>query len=640
MNIVELSAVHPSTIGKGKFGLGIFDDSFMPGLKKLAMAIRIAGGTPAIQLWHAGRQINSQDVFTDYIVAPSPIQCPVCKEKPRELSILEIEELIDAYGDAALRAKEAGFEAIELHGAHGYLICQFLSHYSNKRDDKYGGSIINRTRFATEIINNVKEKTGYKFPLIFRLSSEEYVDDGLEIEQVKQISKILENAGVDALHISAGNYESFHYAVPPMDVPVALNVKRAAAIKEIVSIPVIVAGRINDPLLADRIISDNQADFVSIGRGQLADPDFCNKAMNDDFDDILKCIACNQGCIERLFYEKKHTSCLLNPACGREKEFNVKYTDKSLKILIAGGGPGGLEAAKLLASIGHKVILCERSNNFGGQFGFSGIIPDKEIFSETAQKMEKQAREAGALLRTQTEVDNKLIDEINPDIVLIATGSKPIIPDIPIKDNNIENSNNIYHQNIITAIDVIKGLQSVKSHVAIIGGGITGIEVAENLAKQGKKVTILEISDKVARDLGPTREPFLLEKIKKLGIVVYTNTKAISINGSSIEVEIEGIRRKLDGIGSVVFACGVKPENKLEEILKNKKFQYYVIGDADKPGNALDAIWAAADLFLKIGNTNSEFKLDSEKLSKESISDLASEIARQIKIELKIDDKI
>ncbi len=639
LSIVELSGIHPSTIGNGKFGLGIFDDKFIPGLKKLSSAINIAGGTPAIQIWHAGRQINSQDVFTGHIVAPSPIPCPVCKEKPKELTILEIEELVDAYGDAALRAKEAGFKAVEIHGAHGYLICQFLSCYSNKRDDRYGGSIASRTRFATEIIKNIKGKTGNMFPLIFRLSSEEYVDGGLDIEQVKQISKILESSGVDALHVSAGNYETFHYVVPSVDVPAALNVKRAAAIKEAVNIPVIVAGRINDPLMADKIISGGQADYISVGRGQLADPDFCNKSINGDFDSILKCIACNQGCIDRLFFEKKHISCLLNPACGREKEFDLKPVKTPRKILIAGGGPGGLEAAKLLALAGHRVSLYERSSSFGGQLALSGIIPGKEIFSEAVQTMAGLAKKAGASLKIQTEVNRSVIDEAGPDIIIIATGSNPLIPDIVIKGNAGEYIGSDYPENIITVSDILKGIKSVKGHIAIIGGGTTGMEAAEYLAGQGKKVTVLETGDEVAGDIGPLRKPFLLEKIKKFGIDIYTNTKCISIDGSSIEVEIKGLKKRLEGIDSVVFACGVRSENNLEEMLKNSRYKFYIIGDAGRPGKAIDAIWAAADLVLKICNSNFKPGPGSGKLSEEAISGLVTEITRQVKLELNIDDK-
>jgi 2,4-dienoyl-CoA reductase-like NADH-dependent reductase (Old Yellow Enzyme family)/thioredoxin reductase len=636
LNIVELAAVHPSTIGKGKFGIGIFDDKFIPGLKELSLAIKIGGGMPAIQLWHAGRQINSQDVITDYIVAPSAIPCPVCKEKPKELTIFEIEELIDSFGDAALRAKEAGFEAVEVHGAHGYLICQFLSSYSNKRDDKYGGSMENRARFAVEIVKNIKAKTGYRFPLLFRLSSEEYVEGGIDIKQAIQISRILESSGVDALHISAGNYESLHYIVPPLDVPVAFNVKRAAAIKEVVSIPVIVAGRINDPLLADKIISDDQADFVSIGRGQLADPDFCIKALNDDFDSILKCIACNQGCIDRVLFEKEDISCLLNPACGREKEFTFKPAKKQLKVLVAGGGPGGLEAAKLLSSAGHKVILCEKSSSFGGQFALAGIVPGKDAVSDAVLKMRDLAKKAGALLMMTTEVDQRVIEEIKPDIMIIATGSNPFIQDISANDNNGKFVDASYSGNIVTAHDILKGVKNVKQNVAIIGGGITGIETAKFLATQGKKVMVMEIHNEIARDLDPLSRPFLLEKIKKLGIFIYTNTKFISINGSSIEVETEGHRRSFDGIESVVFACGVKPESDLKEIFKNSNLQYYVIGDANRPGNALDAIWAAADLTLKICNANSEREPEPEIFSKETISDLTAEITRQIKLKLNI----
>ncbi len=468
LSIVEISGVHKTTMGNGRFGLGIYDDKFIPGLKKLAKAIKDAGGVPAIQLWHAGRQINSLDVISGYIVAPSPIPCPVCKEMPRQLSIREINELVESFGDAAARAKEAGFEAVEIHGAHGYLICQFLSGYSNKRDDNYNGSIEKRSRFAVEIIRDIRAKTNSFFPVLFRLSAEEFVEGGININEARQIAKILENAGVDAIHVSAGNYQSLHYVVPPMDTATAFNAERALMIKEVVNIPVIVAARINDPLTADKLISDGKADFTAIGRGQLADPEFCNKALNDDFLKILKCIACNQGCFDRLFYEKKHISCLLNPACGREKEFlfyrqlpefagtNIaknasgaesaeKISGKAefkmfsctqleipKKILIAGAGPAGLTAATILSDFGFKVIICEKSNNVGGQFRLGSIAPGKEVIADALSAMQLMAEKSGVEIRFQTEVELGVIEGINPDIIIIATGSAPVITRNPL----------------------------------------------------------------------------------------------------------------------------------------------------------------------------------------------------------------
>ncbi len=634
LSIVEISGVHPTTMGNGKFGLGLYDDKFIPGLRELARAIKNAGGVPAIQLWHAGRQINGADVFSGYIVAPSPIPCPVCHETPRQLDFNQIKELVESFGDAAARAKEAGFEAVEIHGAHGYLICQFLSGYSNKRDDMYGGILEKRTRFAVEIVRDIRTKTSNYFPIIFRLSADEFVDGGINIGEAKQIVKILERTGVDAVHVSAGNYQSLHYIVPPMDVPVAFNAERAAIIKREISIPVIVAGRINDPLTADKIISASNADFTAVGRGQLADPEFCNKASDDDFSSILKCIACNQGCFDKLFYEKKHISCLINPVCGYERQFSFysqgspdynkeepgkMYPDKpckiSKKILVAGAGPAGLTAAAILAKSGFQVILCEKSNVAGGQFRLGSMAPDKEIIAEAISTMKVLAEKSGVEIRFQTEVNRNIIEKIHPDVVIIATGSTPVIPDIPyilneryISDNPLVSDN--IHASVqapviscdgkpivpVTSHDVLNGNVSVKQNVAIIGGGITGVETAEFLAKQGKKIIIIEMKQEIAEELSPLRKCFLDEKIKRLKIAIYTGTECTGIGRDFIEIEKNGTKIRLGITESVVFACGTRSENKLEEILKGSQYTFYVTSDALKPGKAIDAISTAAEL--------------------------------------------
>lgn len=650
MNIVEISGVHPTTMGNGKLGLGIYDDKFIPGLKELAASIKNAGGVPAIQLWHAGRQINSKDVLSGYIVAPSSIPCPVCREVPRELNWYELNDIIESFGDGAARAREAGFEAVEVHGAHGYLICQFLSKYSNKREDMYGGSLENRTRFATEIIKNIRSKTSRDFPIIFRLSADEYVEDGIFIGEAMEIAKIMESAGVNAIHVSAGNYQTLQYIFPPMDIAAGFNVYRASAIREVIKIPVIAVGRINDPVLGNKIIAEGKADFVSVGRGQLTDPDFCNKALNDDFDSILKCIACNQGCIDRLFFEKTYVSCLLNPSCGREEDFltiNTKRTARPIKILVAGGGPAGLEASKLLAKNGHKVILCEKSDGPGGQFILGSLAPDKEIVGKSALKMADLARRAGVEFRLKTEVGREVIEEINPDLVIVASGSIPVIPAF-LQKTVFESS----EQKISTATahDILRGEKTTGQNVAVIGGGTTGIEVAEFLAAQGKNITVIEMSSEIAAGISPTRRPFLFKKIKDLNIEVFTGAKCTHIGRGFIEAEINGIKKRFESIETVVFACGVVPEDSLSGLLEKEGIPYFITGDASKPSNALDAIWSAADLALKICKENNiagvfesgqdAMQYQSEtfqgEVSHEIVSKIADEIARQLKLKLNI----
>ncbi len=584
MNIVEIAAVHPTSYVPKV--LGIFDDKYLPGLERLASAIKEAGGKACLQLWHAGRQVNSIQTGLP-IVSPSPIPCPLCQEMPKELTAEEIAELVSSYGDAALRAKKAGFDAVELHGAHGYLINQFLSPYSNHRTDQYGGSFENRMRFALDALKDIREKVGEDYPVLFRMDSDEMVDGGLTLDDALKIAKVLEVSGVNALHVSIGVYQTVYYTIPTVDMPVAFNVDAAAAVKSAVNIPVITVGRINDPLVAEKVLEAGKADFVSVGRGQIADPEFCNKSMEDNFDSITKCIGCIQGCFDVIFGSglTQPAGCLLNPAVGFEKDFDGLKTETPKKVLIAGGGPGGMEAALLLKKKGHEVILCEKDSKLGGQFFIAGIAPRKAEFTKAAVSLGERTVAEGVEIRLQTLVTPKLIEEINPDYVIVATGAEPIIPEIKGMDGG----------SVFSAHDVLKGIGKTGEHVAVIGGGLVGLETAEFLAKQKKTVTVVEMLDDVAKDMGFIRKVVTSQHLQDAGIQILTGAKCMEIKGTEVTVEKDGKAQLLKGIDTVVIAVGSRSDNQLEEYLKNSKYDYCVIGDAMKARKALDAIREAAE---------------------------------------------
>lgn len=584
--IVEFTAVNRS--GKGAYTPGAFDDKFIPGLTRLARAIREAGGKSCLQIAHPGRQQNSVSTGMP-IVAPSPIPCPLCQEMPRELTTEEVKCFVSDFGDAALRAKKSGFDAVEIHGAHGYLINQFMSPYSNKRTDEYGGSFLNRARFALEVINNVREKVGPDFPVLYKIGAEELVQGGLTIEDAIEVAKIIEKAGIDALTVSMGVYETVRYSVQPIDVPVAFNMENASVIKSVVSIPVAAIGRINDTLIAEKILDEGKADYVAIGRGQIADPEFVNKTMRGDIDEIVKCVGCLQGCGDNASFGLPIT-CLRNPSAGLENEYIVKPAQVKKKILIVGGGPAGLEAATTLKKRGHDVVLYEKSSNLGGQFYVAGISPRKQEISDAALQMGRIAKRQGVEINLQTEVTPEIIEKVKPDVVVVAAGTVPFMPNIPGIDKD----------SVVTASDVLKGIKTVKQKVAILGGGLVGCETAEFLTENGKEVTIIEMLDEIAKDIGFSRKSFLMEHLIKHAVKIYTGSKCLEIKESSVVIENKGNIEEINEIESVVVAAGVKPNNNIAGYLEENNIEYYVIGDALKARKALDAIREAAEIARKI----------------------------------------
>ncbi len=587
LNIVENSAVSENT--KAPHVVGLYDDRFLPGLTELAGAIKQAGGSACIQIWHAGRQTRSS-LSGLPVVAPSPIPCPVNREMPKELTVEEIDGLVEDFANAALRAKTAGFDAIEVHGAHGYIITQFMSPSANIRTDDYGGSFENRVRFPVEVVTAIREKVGADFPIIFRLSVEERVAGGLTLEDSKRIAATMAEAGVDAIHISMGTYASIQFVIPPVDLSPGFNVENGAKIKREINIPLITAGRINDPLVAEKILAEGKADFVSVGRGQLADPEFANKAFRGDYDDIVKCVGCNQGCVDRRLYQMTSICCLRNPSCGREEAYTLVATESPKNVLVIGGGPAGLEVATTLQRRGHAVTLCEKGKQLGGAFFLAGVAPRKDEMSDAALQMGRLAAKAGVDIRLETAVTPEMMDELDPDEVVVATGSSPIIPKIP----------GVGGPHVYTANMVLSGRSISGDKVMVIGGGLIGAEVAELLSEKGKQVTIVEMLPKIAGDLGKTRRKFSLDGLKAAGVRVMTETTCKEIRPKSVVLEHSDQQEELVDMDAVVIAVGLRSDDSLIDHLKKSGRSYHVIGDARKPAKALDAIWEAAELARKI----------------------------------------
>lgn len=580
--IVEVTAIDP--LGKGTpIELGIWDDKFMPGLRRLVDRIHAAGAKIAIQLHHAGRETFSFSLGGQQAVAPSPFPDPIIREVPRELTVEEIKSLVEAYAQGARRAKESGFDAVELHGAHGYLIAQFMSAYANKRTDEYGGDLEGFLRFPLDIVHRTRELVGPDYPILFRISGDEAVPEGRTIDESVVVAKRLVEAGVDALHVSVGVYESSHLTSAPPAMEPGFNAAAAATIKQAVSVPVIVVGRVVIPAVAEDIISSGKADLVAIGRASLADPEFAIKAAEDRDEDIVKCLSCNEGCIDALMI-KPPITCTQNPALGREVEYASAGTANAKKVVVAGGGPAGLEAARTAALWGHRVTLYEKRDSLGGQALLAAMPPTKEVWLEVVRCRVKALQRLGVETRLGSELTPEVVRELSPDVVIVATGSAPLLPDIPGTERD----------NVVTAQDVLSGAQ-VGARVVVIGGGLVGCETADYLAQLGKDVTIVEMLRHTAQDISPAARYFLRRRLRERNVKILTSTPVKAITDVGVVITSDGEERTLEPVDTVVLATGARSVNDLEAV-KELVPEVYVIGDAASPGKMLQAVQQAAEV--------------------------------------------
>jgi 2,4-dienoyl-CoA reductase-like NADH-dependent reductase (Old Yellow Enzyme family) len=479
--VTEVCAIDP--LGKGfAYELGAWDDSFLPGLEQLASAIKSAGAAAALQLHHAGRE-TFLGVLDGEAVAPSPILCEATGMEPRELSPVEISDLVAAYAQAARRAREAGFDAVEVHGAHGYLVNQFLSPFSNKRKDAYGGDAEGRFRFAREIVREIKREAGSDFPVVFRLSSTELVEGGYDLDYILPLMPLLEQDGVDALHVSCGVYDSPGMpTVPGMHYEAGINVERAAAVKQAVNVPVIVVGKLHDPRLADEVIAAGKADMVAFGRQHLADPFFLTKAGEGRYQDIRWCLSCNQGCIERLMFELDSTTCVINPECGAEWQEKAGRRANRGPFLVVGAGPAGLQAAATLSEAEAEVKLVERNEAPGGQTRAATRPDYKKPIADWVDWMAGRLRESGTEIECRRDGAELLASREWAGVVA-ATGSEPLLPEVPGIDLEIN----------AEARAVLLGQREVGERVLIVGAGPVGMETAEYLIGRGHQVIIARL---------------------------------------------------------------------------------------------------------------------------------------------------
>jgi 2,4-dienoyl-CoA reductase-like NADH-dependent reductase (Old Yellow Enzyme family)/thioredoxin reductase len=576
--ITEISSVHPSGSAIAN-ELGAYEDRFIPGLKKIADAVHAAGSKVALQLHHAGRE-SLYLLQEGKAIAPSAIRSLVFGLTPREITREEIQEIIAAFGTAAFRAREVGFDAVEVHGAHGYLLTQFLSALSNKRDDEYGGSLINRSRFMIEVLQEVRRRVGEDFPVSLRLSVEECIKDGYTFEDIRPILPNLVKAGADILHASLGTHGSpAGITSAPFEYQPGFNVWRAEKLKEAVGVPVIAVGRFTDPSLANEVIARGEADLVAFGRQYLADPDFLIKAREGRPEDIRKCIACNQGCIERLILGEGKIRCALNPETGQEMIYPQGPAAVRRNVWVVGAGPGGLTAAYEAARLGHKVTLFEKEDETGGQLRLASKAPFKDHYGVWASWLTAQAKKMGVIVRAGIEVTENMISEGNPEVVILASGGEQIKPDIPGIDLPL----------VCNAWQILSGAVPPGKHAVVIGGGLIGMETADYLCQKGTQVTLVEVL-KRSPVLKITSHGYMLHtRLKEAGCRLLFNTTLKKIEESSVTVLIESREQILSPVDQVIIAVGLKPHDELKKILQARKIRHFIVGDALQPRRIIEA---------------------------------------------------
>ena len=423
--ITEDYAIAPKAGGFTRLP-GLWEGSQIQPHQELTRRVHQAGGKIVVQIYHAGRETSSA-ITGERPVGPSPIREPSMPETPRELTVEEIHQLVEQFGDCARRAQQAGFDGVEVHGAHGYLVGAFASPFANKRCDEYGGTIQNRARFAVEIIRNIKQKCGADFPVLYRMSAVEYVPGGLEIEEAKVLARLVEEAGADCIHCSQGVYASTQHIIPPSVVARGAYVQNAAAIKSAVHIPVIAVGRINDIQVAESILQSGQADLVTMAQASLADPEMPKKIQEGREDEVLRCIGCLQGCAGE--NGKGHcVRCLVNPLTGMEDVYDFSPAKERKRVLVIGGGVSGCEAAIAAAQRGHRVTLLEKSGQLGGQWIPASMPVGKSEFTSLLLWQKTMLEKLHIQVLLNTQADGELIRLYEPDAVVVATGSKPFVP--------------------------------------------------------------------------------------------------------------------------------------------------------------------------------------------------------------------
>lgn len=570
----------------GATQLRLDEDRFIPGISRLTEAVHYWGAKISIQINHSGPSGIPAKTEGKGPVGASPVTYASHLVPPRMLEGDEIGAIIEKYAQAVLRAKKANFDAIEFHGAHGYLMAHFMSPYTNRRTDEYGGDVEGRLRLVIRVIRRTRELVGDDYPLMIRMSADEFIDGGRGVEESKHVASILAAEGIDAIHVSAGTHPAMHpsgtLSIEPMAYEEGWRVYLAEEIKKAVDIPVIAVGVIRDPDFAEEVLARGRADFVALGRGLIADPEWANKTRNGREKDIRKCISCNEGCIRRRAFMDLPIRCNVNAEVGRSPHFRASpITGAPKRVLVVGGGPGGMEAARMLKMRGHDVTLWEKKSVLGGQLVFAGIPPFKRKLHWFLDYLTQQMAKLSIPCELEREATKENILDFGPDELILATGAVPTVPPISGIDGPY----------VKAPEDVlVEDYAGSGSKVVVMGGGAKGAEVGLFLSERGESVAIVEMLDGIALDMDPISRMDLLSRLEERKVTLLTGARIVSCDGNGVKVMLDGKKNAVIEGEKLILSLGYRPVNELEGTLRGEISRVHCIGDCREARKIIEAV--------------------------------------------------
>ena len=568
----------------------LFTDDTVDSFQRTVDRCHRYGAKVSIQLQHAGPEGNSK--LTGFpLKAASPMASHCGGEIPEAMPTEEVYRLIECYGDAAARAQKAGVDMVEVHCAHGYLVSTFISARTNKRTDEFGGCFENRMRLPRLIIENIRKKTGGNLPILCRINARDEGEGGVTVQDAAVIASYLEQeCGVNAIHVSRSIHLHDEFMWAPNNTHGGFNADLVTEIKKAVSVPVITVGRYTEPQYAEILVREGRADLVAFGRQSIADPELPLKARTGQLETLTPCIACLLGCVPNMLAGRPIT-CAMNPTVGREAE--IVPAEVSKRVVVIGGGPGGLYAAWMCAKRGHQVTLLEKSEELGGHLLVASYPPAKGEIAPAIRSLIVRCRQAGVDIHTGTAATPELIRQLAPEAAIVATGSTPLVLPIP----------GLADCGYINAEDMLTGKQNVGKKVLIVGGGMVGAEAAEHLAERGHQCDIVEMKPVVGEDIMPEPRKYIMASLEhhKVGQITNAKVSKFFTDGVRYTSTVDGTEGELRGYDNIVLAMGYRSNNPLEEPLKALVPQVFVIGEARQaPGNSMIATGDALNAALAI----------------------------------------